>query len=153
MPRPEHLKKPGKYEGKEYADIYPKVLSEKHYILIGERKEGKGVRGGSTERLGDLRLRKGFTEVSAYERKDGTPVKAHPRRLRPVKINEAQKIMESRTKRAVAMDKRRTSKELYDVGSIDSGNWRDNYNKSDLSGVDDKEAIKDTDYVVIETKR
>jgi len=140
MVRPAHLKKPGKYEGKEYADIYPKIVSKKHYVLIGERKEGEplGKRGGKTEVLGGKRLRKGFTEVKSYEREDGTQVKAHARRLKPVSPEEAKNIMDKRAKRSVAVDQRKTSKELYEVGSVDSGNWRKNYKKSDLKGYDDK---------------
>lgn len=140
MVRPAHLKKPGKYEGKEYADIYPKIVSPRHYILIGERKSGepRGKRGGKTEVLGGKRLRKGYAEVKSYERKDGTVVKAHARRLKPVSPEEANNIMAKRAKRSVSVDQRRTSKELYEAGSVDSGNWRENYRKSDLKGFDDK---------------
>lgn len=138
MPRPKHLKKPGRYEGKEYADIYPKILSSKHYILIGERKKGRGKRGGRTERLGDLRPRKGYTEVNEYRRKDGTKVRSHARGLRPVSIPEANKIMNKRSRRSVSMDRRRTSKQVYKPGSKKSSYWRKNYRKTDLQNVDTK---------------
>jgi hypothetical protein len=142
MSRPEHLKKPGKYEGKEYADIYPRIISPRHYVLIGERKEDEplGKRGGRTEVLGDKRLRKGYADVHSYQRRDGTQVKAHARRIKPVSKEEADKIMEKRGKRSVSMDRRQTSKELYDVESKDSGYWRENYRKSDLKSIDDKKS-------------